>query len=282
LATICLTQRYTHDMLADRFRVNLFGCFTLPLREPTLVWILWQRDLAQRYRGSYIGWGWTLLTPLLLLCVYVLIFQTVFSPRWSQRDDFVLQLFAGLMIVQIFAEVLSRSPRLIIDQPHLVKKVVFPLPLLGWITSLSALFLGTIYLFFFLSAAALWHGLSWYALVAPLVLWLCLPMLLAAAWLFAALGTFVKDLQQVAGPLITLLSFLGPVFYPISALPSWLGAWVWFNPVTVPIESLRACVLLAQAPNWALLGAYAVVGGVLAAFSGFHFLRVQARFADVL
>ncbi|NDG35282.1 MAG: hypothetical protein EBX57_08625 [Betaproteobacteria bacterium] len=103
-------------MSVDRFHPSLVRCFSLPLREGSLLWILWKRDLGQRYRGSYLGWGWALLTPLLLLAVYVLIFQTVFSPRWAQREDFALQLFAGLLVVQVFAEVLSRAPRLIIDQ----------------------------------------------------------------------------------------------------------------------------------------------------------------------
>lgn len=269
-------------MSVDRFHPSLVRCFSLPLREGSLLWILWKRDLGQRYRGSYLGWGWALLTPLLLLAVYVLIFQTVFSPRWAQREDFALQLFAGLLVVQVFAEVLGRAPRLIIDQAHLVKKVVFPLPLLAWIATLSALVIGTIYLMIFLLASALWQGIEGYSVLAPIVLWLSLPMLLAASWFFAALGTFVRDLQQIASPLVTLLSFLGPVFYPLQALPEAMRAWVWLNPVTVPMENLRACVLLGQSPDWLALALYAFAGLGLALLAAQYFLRVQSRFADVL
>ena len=90
--------------------------------------VLLKRDIAQRYRGSLLGWWWALLTPLLLLAVYSLVFQFVFRPHWTSPEgadsNYVLQLFGGLIVAQLFGDVLSRSPRLIIDQPHLVKKVV--------------------------------------------------------------------------------------------------------------------------------------------------------------
>ena len=89
------------------------------------------RDIAVRYRGTSLGWLWALFTPLLMLGVYTFAFKYIFKVRWpgvgDSPVDFALQLFAGLLIFQAAADCWGRSSRIIAEQPHLVKKVVFPL-----------------------------------------------------------------------------------------------------------------------------------------------------------
>lgn len=124
--------------------------------------------------------------------------------------------------------------------------------------------------------------------VPPTALWL--PVVLAplacvalgVAWLFAALGVFVRDIGQIAGVLATLLMFLAPVFYPVAALPAKLQAWMSVNPITVPIEQTRLVLFAGQPPDagpmmmyWGIsmlmmLGGYAV------------FQSLRRGFADVL
>ena len=102
------------------------------------------RDIAVRYRGTSLGWLWALFTPLLMLGVYTFAFKYIFKVRWpgvgDSPVDFALQLFAGLLIFQAAADCWGRSSRIIAEQPHLVKKVVFPLALLPWAPVLNAVF----------------------------------------------------------------------------------------------------------------------------------------------
>src|SRR3546814_3674774 len=57
--------------------------------------------------------------------------------------------------------------------------------------------------------------------------------------LFAGLGVFVRDLAQIMGSLVRLMMFLGPIFYPRSAMPEAMRPWLALNPITVPLEQAR-------------------------------------------
>src|ERR1700730_14609284 len=93
-----------------------------------------RREIIGRYRGSALGILWSLLTPLFMLAVYTFVFSTVFQMRWIDvgvaQSEFAILLFAGLIPFQLFAEVVNRAPRLILENVNYVKKVVFPLEIL--------------------------------------------------------------------------------------------------------------------------------------------------------
>ena len=68
-----------------------------------LAWPLAKKDLLGRYRGSVVGLGWTLVTPLAMLLVYAAVFQGVFKARWAAGADvgglgYATRLFAGLIV----------------------------------------------------------------------------------------------------------------------------------------------------------------------------------------
>lgn len=254
------------------------------------VWLALQlarRDILQRYRGSRLGWLWAVITPVLMLGVYTLAFKYVFKVQWhgaaTGTVDFALQLFAGLLLFQAAAEVWSRSPRLIVDQPHLVKKVVFPLMLLPCAPVFSAVFHAALALTL-LVVAALVRGAALHAgwLLLPLLLLPMVVLLWASSLLLSSLGVYLRDLTQVVAVGVALLQFLSPVFYPVAALPAWLQPVLWWNPLSAPIEQLRAIVFGGPAPPLLAWAQFAVVAGVLAAVAvGIH-RRVREGFADVL
>src|SRR5262245_52029502 len=105
-------------------------------RHRDLIRQLTVREIAARYRGSYLGVLWSLLTPVLMLSVYTVVFSTIFHVRWREVDttanpgQFVFALFAGLIPFSVFSEVVTRAPSLILSTPNYVKKVVFPLEVL--------------------------------------------------------------------------------------------------------------------------------------------------------
>lgn len=245
------------------------------------------RDIAGRYRGSAMGVLWSLLTPLVMLAVYTFVFSVVFQARWggaeAGRATFAVNLFAGMIVHGLLSECLTRAPTLIVSNANYVKRVVFPLELLPWMSLGSALFhalvsLGVLLAFILL----LTGGLPW---TAPLVLLVWLPLLLLAlglSWLLASLGVFLRDIAQVMGSLTTVLLFLSPVFYPASALPESFRVWLYLNPLTFFIEQTRRVVIAGAAPDWPGL-ALALVAGMLAAMLGFAWFQKSRRgFADVL
>ena len=105
------------------------------VRHRHLLWQFLQRDVSVRYQGTFFGLFWSFLSPLIMLAVYVFVFGFVFkaSFRHSANEstfEFGLALFCGLNLFNLFAEVVLRSPTLILQHPNFVKKVVFPLEIL--------------------------------------------------------------------------------------------------------------------------------------------------------
>ena len=245
------------------------------------------RDIAVRYRGTSLGWLWALFTPLLMLGVYTFAFKYIFKVRWpgvaDSPVDFALQLFAGLLIFQAAADCWGRSSRIIAEQPHLVKKVVFPLALLPWAPVLNAVFHAGVSMLLLLVVATLWG-------IAPSLQWVLLPLLLmplafllwAVSLLLATLGVFMRDLTQVVTLIIGLLQFLSPIFYPSASLPAFFQGLLAWNPLTVFIEQVRAIVFSVQGPSLQMWLQSLVVSMVLAALAYAIFRRVRGGFADVI
>jgi lipopolysaccharide transport system permease protein len=254
-------------------------------RHRHLVLQLVRRDVLARYKGSVLGLGWGLLFPLLILLAYTFVFRSVFRARWpgggDSTQEFALQLFAGLVVFNLFADVLNRAPRLVLEQPNLVKRVVFPVEVLSWVALGSALFHAALSLAILLAALLVaGPGLTPWALAAPLVFAAVLPVLLGLGWLLSALGLFIRDIGHAMAPAVTMLMFLSPVLYPAKALPPAAAALLWLNPLTVPIESLRRLLLEGRAPDWGALAAYVAAGLLFALAAWRLFARLRPAFAD--
>lgn len=252
----------------------------------SLIRMLAVREVAGRYRGSVLGLFWSFVNPLLLLAVYTFVFSVVFKARWGSggenRFDFALILFTGLLFFNLFAECINRAPSLILGNANYVKKVVFPLEILPWAALGSALFHAMVSLSVLLAALLVTRGLPWTVLLLPLVLIpLCL-LTMGLSWILAALGVFLRDVGQIVGLAVTVLLFMSPVFYPVSALSPELGKLLLLNPLSFLIEQARDLVIFGRLPYSS--GLVLVTGvSLLCAWLGFFwFQKVRKGFADVL
>jgi lipopolysaccharide transport system permease protein len=262
---------------------DLFAAFT---RDRFLLAQLVRREIAGRYRGSLFGLLWSLFNPLFMLATYTFVFGLAFRARWSEgggHAEFATMIFCGMIVHSLFAECINKAPQLILGNPNYVRKVVFPLDILPWVTTCAALFhaavsLGVLLAFRLLAG----DGLAWTALLAPLVLAPFVLLTLGVTWFLAALGVFVRDIAQTTGLAATALLFLSPVFYPAEALPAPWRQFLYLNPLTFIIEQMRAVLLHGRAPAWDGLALYAACG-LLAAWLGLAwFQKTRRGFADVL
>lgn len=256
---------------------------------PALILPLIRREIVGRYRGSALGVLWSLLTPLFMLAVYTFVFGAVFKARWAgaradaSMGEFAVTLFVGLIVFQLFAEVINRAPGLILGNRNYVKKIVFPLEVLVPVALGSALFHAAVSLLVLLVFVLAVHGgIPWTALLLPLVIAPFCLVILGLSWFLASLGTYVRDIGQVLGTLVTALMFLSPIFFPLSALPDWIQPWVVLNPVALPVEDARNLLIFGQPPDFAALAAYSVVALIVAALGYLFFQKTRKGFADVL
>jgi len=253
-----------------------------------LIWQMTRREVVGRYRGSVIGLAWSFFNPVLMLIVYTFVFSVVFKARWNvgadeSRTDFAILLFVGMIVHGLFAECINRAPGLILSNVNYVKKVVFPLETLSWVAMGSALFHAVISLIVLMVAQLIVNlNAPWTAVFFPVVI---LPLLLATmgfAWFLAATGVFVRDIAQITGIITTVMLFVSPVFYPVSALPKPYQSVLLLNPLTFVIEQARNVLIWGKPPDWMGLGVYLAVS-VLVAWMGFWwFQKTRKGFADVL
>ena len=248
-----------------------------------------KREVVGRYKGSILGLAWSFFNPVFMLVVYTFVFSEIFKSRWGgvgveeSKTQFAIVLFVGMIVLGLFSEVVNRAPTLVLANVNYVKKVVFPLEILPLIVMGAALFHAMISLAVLLSAFFLLNGyLHWTALLLPLVLMPLLILIMGLAWILASLGVFLRDVGQFVTILTTVLTFLSPIFYPVSAVPEAARVFIMANPLTFIIEQSREVLLWGHLPDWSGLGLYTLVALVFA-WAGFvWFQKTRKGFADVL
>lgn len=253
-------------------------------RHRYLVTQLIKRDVMLRYRGAMFGVLWVFLSPLLMLAIFAFIFGHVFQSRWPQQQDgapFWLILYSGLIVFNLFAETVSRSPVSVRGYPSFVKKIIFPVDILPLVPLGAAVVHGAFNALVLIVALA-WTGhLHGQIALYPLMLVPVLLFALGLSWFLAAWGVFIKDMSQIVPLLVQMLLFLSPVLYPVSAVPEVLRPLYHYNPLGVVIEAARAAALGAPVPwqPWGLALALSLFAAVLGhAF----FQHSREEFADVL
>ncbi len=268
--------------------------FPGPLSPLTAIWEhrrlvlrLARRDLEARYRGSLLGLFWAVLTPLLMMAVYTFVFSVVFQARWGAstggKAEFALLLLSGLILFTIFSDCVSRAPGLMLENVSYIKKVVFPLEILPAVALAVALVNATIgFVILELFAFALFGVPPLTTLLFPVILLpLCL-VTLGMTWLLASLGVFLRDIRQMIGVLITMLMFLSPIFYPVSAIPEDYRPVILLNPLTLLLERARDALFWGKAPNPLEWLAYSGVAYLIAWLGFAWFQRTRKAFADVV
>jgi lipopolysaccharide transport system permease protein len=257
-------------------------------RNRQLIRNLVEREVVGRYKGSMLGMFWSLVTPIIMLAVYTFVFSVVFKARWGaagsdSKTEFALVLFAGLMVFNLFSECISKAPGLILANVNYVKKVVFPLEVLPWVSMGSALFQFTVSLGVWLLAYMLLFGIPhWQVVLIPLVLAPLVMFVMGLSWALASLGVFLRDVGQLVGVAITVLMFLTPIFYPASSLPPAYQPLMFLNPLTAPIEMVRDLMYWGKLLSFKLLALYAVSSTGVALLGFAWFQKTRKGFADVV
>lgn len=276
------------DAPPPRLADSALGPFRLLTRHAFPIVQMTRREVAARYRGSVAGVLWSFVQPLLMLGIYTFLFGVLFRPRAAAAAPtdtvgFAETLFVGLILHGMLAECLGRAPTQILGNPNYVKKFVFPLEILAWPMVFSALVqFGFGVLVLLVWHLGSWQAVPWTALLLPAVVAPMVLLIAGLVWFLSALGVFVRDVGQVIGLLVTLLMFLAPVLYPLEALPEAARAWVWLNPLTLPVVEARRVLLDGLPPDWGALGLYALAS-LLVAWLGYHvFARLKRAFADVI
>ncbi|CAI8975651.1 MULTISPECIES: ABC transporter permease [Pseudomonas] len=270
---------------------NLYGLSKNLILHRHLIFQMTKREVIGRYRGSVLGLLWSFLNPLMMLSVYTFVFSVVFKSRWGisppgteeSKTMFAIMLFAGLIVHAVFAEVINRSPSIVLSNVNYVKKVVFPLEILPIVTLGAALFHGLVSLSVLILAYSAFQGVPHATvLLAPVVMLPLIVLTLGLAWILASLGVYLQDVGQTTGIITTIMLFLSPVFFPLHSLPEQYQTVILLNPLTFIIEQMREIIVWGRLPDFMGLGIYLIVSLFIAAAGYAWFQKTRSGFADVL
>lgn len=253
-----------------------------------LMFELAKRDIISRYKGSLFGLLWSFVNPLIMLMIYTFLFSDVFKSKWHGTNDdshaqFAVMLFAGLINYNFFSDCIVRAPTLMLSHVNFVKKIIFPIEILPSIILLSALFNAGISMLVLLIFQFVVFGFVPFSIFfIPIVMLPIILLTTGLCWFLAALGVYLRDINQSIGIVLTGIMFLSPIFYPISALPEKWQSIARLNPLAFPIEQSRNVLIHNRFPELHEFIIYVSVTTLIAWMGLYFFEKAKNGFADVL
>ena len=254
----------------------------------SLLWQFVKRSVSARYKGSVLGLFWSFVHPMMMLCVYTFVFSVVFKSRWGidtggGRGAFAIIMFCGLALFNIFSEAVNLNCGIVVGNPNMVKKVIFPLEILPLSQTIASFAVGMVwFLLLFLGTVFVFGKISFTMLLLPLILFPLFLFTLGVSFFVSSLSVYVRDTPYLVGVLLQILFFMTPIFYPIAAIPERFRWPLRLNPLTLLIEEARKVFLYGELPDWRFLGAAFLISLLVLHLGFLWFHKTKKGFADVL
>jgi len=253
-----------------------------------LAWDLARRDLQAKYKRSFLGLFWMILTPLCLLCVYTVVFGGILKVSWREPGSdvsvgFVLPFFIGLSIYLLVSDIVNSSTVLYSSKRTYVVKSPFPLWVL-WLANLMRAYVhGVIYAVMVLILCLAFsvinlHGVAW----ALVLLVLTLAIISALSLILSMVGPFIGDISETVRLLMRVLFYAAPISYPVSLAPEAYRFLLWLNPLTLIVEPLREALVFGRGPSLFVFLSLASSALVFSILSVWLFNRIKGVVADVV
>lgn len=232
-----------------------------------LLILLIQRDLKIRYRGSFFGYLWSMLNPLLFMIVLTIVFSKAMR---IQMENYPLYVLSGLVFWNVFAQSVNLGVNAFVDNASLLKKVsvpswVFPTAVIG-----SAVVHGCLALVPY-SIIALFMGLhfSWALIQIVLAMIVMVAFIEGIVLTLSSLNVFFRDIKHVLEPVLQLVFYLSPILYPVEAIPEEYKFMIKLNPITYFLESFRGSLYSADFLDLKIWGLLLLLS-LLSLFVGFY------------
>jgi homopolymeric O-antigen transport system permease protein len=243
-----------------------------------LIYNLVSRDLKVKYKGSTLGFLWSLLNPLLMLVVYTVAFKYVIKLK---VENFTIFLFSALLPWNFLSSALATGVTSISENSNLVKKVYFPrevLPFSVVLVNLFHFFLTFIVLIPALLFFNVQIGFSFFFLVV--IIFFQFLFVMGLTFIFAAMNVYYRDVRHFLEVLLQLWFWVTPIIWSMDLIPERFRDWAYLNPFTPFVKAYRDVILRNQLPSWFTLLLVIVIAVVVFFLGTFIFHKKQRRFAE--
>ncbi len=251
--------------------------FSEIIKRRQLIWNLVLRNLKIRYKGSTLGFLWTLLNPLFMTVIYLIFIGIL---RW--KID-IRVLLTGIMPWQFFVMCLSDSVNSISGNTNLVKKTYFPrfiLPFSMVLANLINFLLSLVILFALLVIFKTHFTIN--LIFLPLVIIFQVLFILGMSLLISCSNVYFRDTEHIISVTLLAWFFLTPVLYPLEMVPEWALKIYLLNPMAALVTLYRTVFLGQALISWKLLSISLGVSAVILILGLLIFSKLEHYFADEL
>ena len=207
-----------------------------------------KRDFKKKYKGTVLGMGWSVLSPLLTLMVMKVVFENFFGRGMAHYTTY---LFCGNLIYSWFAEATNLGMRSLLGNAGIFTKVNVPkyiFILSGSVQTLINFVLTLCVFFIFCALDGIAFNCKFLMLAFPVMTLLLFNI--GVGLVLSALHVFFRDMDYLWRVFLMLIMYGSAIFYPVSALSPKVQAVFAFNPVYRHIEYFRLIVLEGSIPPW--------------------------------
>ena len=256
-----------------------------------LIWKLAKNDFKKRYAGSYLGFLWALVQPVVTVVMYWIVFDKVFQTRSQMVSSgvevpYVLFLTAGLVPWFYFSEAITNRTNALLEYSYLVKKVVFNISILPIIKLIAATF---IHIFFVVVLLVVAAGYGYYPNLYTLQVvyysFCMFVLVLAASYCTCAVVVFFKDLAQIINIGLQVGMWATPILWNIGMLhDDKIVTLFKLNPLVYIVNGYRNAI---YGDEWFFEHFYSstyfwIFTVTLFCIGSLIFKRLKVHFADVL
>lgn len=244
-----------------------------------------KREVTTQYIGSFLGFIWTFINPLVLIVVLWVVFSVGFRVKPLNDVPFVVWLTAGMAAWFVFAEIINGSTGVIVSHAHLIKKTLFYSQILPVVKVVSCLITHFVFLIVLLGLI-IFNGLpfSFYFLQFFYYLFCLIILGLGIGWTVSALNVFIRDIGQIVGVIIQIGFWATPIFWDIKIMPSQWQLIFKLNPMFYIVQGYRESFIYFipfwQHPYQTLY--FWTVSSTLFVLGALIFQKLKPQFADVL
>ena len=249
-----------------------------------LLSVLIRRNLKRRYRGSFLGIYWSLLSPIIMTALYAAIFGTAFAAYYDNSTlNYVLAAFTGLVVINFFSSSTSQALVSVVENGAIVNKIqlplfVFPLSFIG--ANIFQLLLGILPLLLIITLLLSKSLINIVALLLPL--FALILVCSGIGLMMSSLYVFFRDLPYFYELFTFLLWISSPVFYPSEIVPEGVKNVLILNPLLPIINSIRQIALSGNLPDLGLIFDSLLSGTLVTAIGAIAFTIWQDKFMDLL
>ncbi len=245
------------------------------------------REVKARYVGSFFGFLWAAINPLVLVAIYGIIFGVFFKSKPDPvygTDSFFLFLICGLIPWQFFMETVTSSSMVLISNHNLIKKAVgFPseiLPIVNVASNIIKHLIGIVLLVLIL----LIFGIRFTPFMLLIFVYLFFTAILTVGlgWILSSLSVYLRDVHHVVGLIMMGMFFFTPIFYSPSIVPESVLPLLKLNPAYHLVFGYRYALLAGKMLPWQDMAYLAATSCFVYGLGGLIFRKLKPGFAEVL